>query len=697
MSNKIGDKVYNEILHFSTIDKNNIYSILPLNVFEFFTKTKVTRKIPDYQRPYSWSKKNILDLMHDVQKLASSNEKSWFLGPLFTTKKTENDDISNLLDGQQRVTTIQILLREASLIKYRIDGYNLGQDYSKVDRKVSDTVEDCKNVLYTKSGGGARIPLFKTEESIEKIFSTYILSCSEIESKDDYSKDRKEFYELLDRHKNQGNKTAYTIEEAIKTINKFIDDEFINNSDFDNIGDKYDAFCEFIHSMLFNCWLIEVPLKSSDNSIQIFESINNRGKSLSLVDKLRYKSLIKCNERNTRDLIKTHWKNIYNGLETMNDSKNKYIKNEDDFFKVFFNSIEGDDITDEDEFIEKFEKIYLNSDENILHFLKEVRKVQKFHEYISTILDDKNEFIDKGFENQAQKDKAKAIVQLLRKTIKFSQNSRVLLYNLIRNYDVKRDAYTITQSIWNIVRLVYFVEVYENESSNNVRIAYKKLINEIEVNKTNFVKIIKAKGNTDYELVSTSISHCIKTNNADQAQFILYLFSYLENKDALIGKTIISFKKAQLEHMFAQSWQKHWKNKEYKTEDVVTYIKKDLDQLNFEFINLEKLSKVISGIDDFELRHYKTKPHSQKESLIEFIGNKWVLHGPSNAKGKHYNFTDKKESYKGDLYLKIPTNENTLIGLNKYDDFGYKEIIERSLTIVDRIHGGFYNEWDNIK
>ena len=55
----------------------------------------------------------------------------------------------------------------------------------------------------------------------------------------------------------------------------------------------------FLDSLLYKCWIIEVPLLEIDSSIQIFESLNNRGKYLTLTDKLRYKCLINCEDKET--------------------------------------------------------------------------------------------------------------------------------------------------------------------------------------------------------------------------------------------------------------------------------------------------------------------------------------------------------------------------------------------------------------
>ena len=51
-------------------------------------------------------------------------------------------------------------------------------------------------------------------------------------------------------------------------------------------------------------------MQNHHESIQIFESINNRGKSLTLVDKIQYKSIIKISKEKL-PLIRKKWKEIY--------------------------------------------------------------------------------------------------------------------------------------------------------------------------------------------------------------------------------------------------------------------------------------------------------------------------------------------------------------------------------------------------
>ena len=103
-------------------------------------------------------------------------------------------------------------------------------------------------------------------------------------------------------------------------------------------------------------WLIEIPLTNEQEVVNFFEGINNRGKGLTITDKLKYKSFTSQSEDSWQSLTE-YWKEIYSGLEFLETKK--YIKDEDDFFKVFFNSLDKKDLTKDHEFIDLFEKKYL--------------------------------------------------------------------------------------------------------------------------------------------------------------------------------------------------------------------------------------------------------------------------------------------------------------------------------------------------
>ena len=61
-------------------------------------------KVPIYQRAYSWGEEHVNALLDDIK--SNFNESEYFLG---TIVLTENGSKNEIVDGQQRVTTISLI------------------------------------------------------------------------------------------------------------------------------------------------------------------------------------------------------------------------------------------------------------------------------------------------------------------------------------------------------------------------------------------------------------------------------------------------------------------------------------------------------------------------------------------------------------------------------------------------------------
>ena len=72
---------------------------------------KVNFIVPSYQRGYRWDKINVTDLLDDLLEFMQddSSGKFYCLQPLVVKKIGENR--YNVIDGQQRLTTIFIILK----------------------------------------------------------------------------------------------------------------------------------------------------------------------------------------------------------------------------------------------------------------------------------------------------------------------------------------------------------------------------------------------------------------------------------------------------------------------------------------------------------------------------------------------------------------------------------------------------------
>ena len=74
-----------------------------------------------------------------------------------------------------------------------------------------------------------------------------------------------------------------------------------------------------------------------------------------------------------------------------------------------------------------------------------------------------------------------------------------------------------------------------------------------------------------------------------------------------------------------------------------------------------------------------------------------MLHAASNIKASNDSFIIKKDIYRDTKFVKIPDNQNAMIGFELYvNNFGFREILLRSVIIANNIAQNFNNPWDNI-
>ncbi len=114
-------------------DEKSIYSLLKEQETEHRDFL-----VPSYQRGYRWQRVNVTDLLNDLCEFIHSDKKKYSLQPLVVALDSDNNTY-HVVDGQQRLTTISILL-----------GY-LGQKQlsityeSRKDQK-NRFVEECTNI-----------------------------------------------------------------------------------------------------------------------------------------------------------------------------------------------------------------------------------------------------------------------------------------------------------------------------------------------------------------------------------------------------------------------------------------------------------------------------------------------------------------------------------------------------------------------
>lgn len=71
--------------------------------------------IPTFQRPYSWTEEQLLQLYYDITN-AFENGEDYFLGNIILAKSRTDKSILEIIDGQQRMVTLWLMLKALSVM-----------------------------------------------------------------------------------------------------------------------------------------------------------------------------------------------------------------------------------------------------------------------------------------------------------------------------------------------------------------------------------------------------------------------------------------------------------------------------------------------------------------------------------------------------------------------------------------------------
>ena len=169
---------------------NDKANIQPKSLFKFFQEHAIYR-IPLYQRPYSWEKIHVKTLLDDIEK-AMDAEEAWFLGPVFTAAESddtnENRRFINLLDGQQRITTLYLITRILYVLDYFFedgDEYVFTSDMTEQkieeeENKRSENMEYLRQMLFDQSPTEGLECKFHTDQSSREVLKEWILGANKL-------------------------------------------------------------------------------------------------------------------------------------------------------------------------------------------------------------------------------------------------------------------------------------------------------------------------------------------------------------------------------------------------------------------------------------------------------------------------------------------------------------------------------------
>lgn len=247
-------------------------------IFDLFSDRKADFLIPDYQRPYAWEEKECQTLWDDIQKFAFPDDDSskfdsendeYYLGPIVTFK---NGGKMEIIDGQQRLTTLMLLLR----------------------------------AFYEKFGKMKDPKALKTRENLSKCiwkideYQQPIMDCLKINSEVATDKDKDEFLTILE----------------LGEANEKMKSNYAMNYRFfqQKIKDFQDSYSDYLSlfptRILNNCILLPIEADNQNTALRIFSTLNDRGMPLSDADIFKAQFYKFYSQRNEKDIFIKRWRDL---------------------------------------------------------------------------------------------------------------------------------------------------------------------------------------------------------------------------------------------------------------------------------------------------------------------------------------------------------------------------------------------------
>lgn len=301
--------------------------------------------VPIFQRNYSWQKSQYEQLWFDILRASKFKEKqNHFIGSIvYIDMGTPAGRPQQLLliDGQQRLTTISILL---CAIKDYVQKFNL-------ETKLINLAKIKNQFLYNSD---------EIDEDRYKLLLNV--------------QDKETYIKLIDN-------TIFTVNKPATNIIKCYEFFYERIEDFIKQHGQIDE----IYAGIFKLSLVSISLdKDSDNPQMIFESMNSTGKDLSQTDLLRNYLLMDLTPEKQTRLYKTYWKPMEElfGEDIYKNDVNKF-----DYFIRDFLTLKSDTgyICKINNVYENFKRYYLDNNCEKFVVLKDLFTYAKYYACIDLL------------------------------------------------------------------------------------------------------------------------------------------------------------------------------------------------------------------------------------------------------------------------------------------------------------------------
>lgn len=258
-----------------------------LSVLELLkTGQEVPFLIPEYQRPYSWGDDEVITLFDDlwefsIDRTQEGGARSYFLGSIVSYKENE---VSQIIDGQQRLTSLFLLLR--AIFK------NLESEENKT-AEVTNFISKIKPALWKEN------EMTGLEDRGQMLLTSDVVSDSG--------------NEILRRILEIGETLPNATDNYSRNYNKFAELYEIKAKHSPN------QIYHFINAVLNHTILLPIDADDQETALTIFNTLNNRGLPLSDADIFKSYLYKRLDDEGKSDFIRK-WKELESDAADVGES-----------------------------------------------------------------------------------------------------------------------------------------------------------------------------------------------------------------------------------------------------------------------------------------------------------------------------------------------------------------------------------------
>ena len=247
--------------------------------------------IPRFQRPYSWQKEEVEELLNDIIE----NNDNYFIGSIVTYKS--NGDFKGIVDGQQRLTTLILVLTAIKYIAISLSNNDLAEGTGIYLQRKNDINKDTPTINTETS-----YPTYQKIITGEYVNQNIIPSLPE-------EKQILEIFEFVKYY-----------------INKYLDGFVSKITNFERKNEIKNNKLLELRNKILNLVVIYIELDDEDDAYTIFETLNTRGIDLSNEDLIKNYVMQKLDTRSTAiDTPKDRWNNLTQYINNSKDNLSSFL------------------------------------------------------------------------------------------------------------------------------------------------------------------------------------------------------------------------------------------------------------------------------------------------------------------------------------------------------------------------------------